>query len=121
VVAKRVGTTTSWFYSDHQGTILATEDANGVVRRQAFTAYGAPIAALTEDLGYSGQRHDKTGLIYLHARYYDPTVGRFISPDTHVPSDTPIGLNRYAYANNSPTMFVDPTGHDPMFADAFLA
>jgi RHS repeat-associated protein len=118
VVAKRVGTATSWFYTDHQGTVLAIEDVKGVVQRQAFTAYGAPIGRMTEDLGYSGQRHDKTGLIYLHARYYDPTIGRFISPDTVVPSEAPIGLNRYAYANNSPTLFVDPSGHEPQIANS---
>ncbi len=46
------------------------------------------------------------------ARYYDPVLGRFITPDTIVqaPYD-PQSLNRYAYCRNNPVKYVDPTGH----------
>ncbi len=36
-------------------------------------------------LNYTGQRLDATGLLYYHARYYDPSLARFISPDSIVP------------------------------------
>jgi RHS repeat-associated protein len=36
-------------------------------------------------LNYTGQRLDGTGLVYYHARSYDPVLGRFISADTIVP------------------------------------
>ncbi len=36
-------------------------------------------------LNYTGQRLDGTGLLYYHARYYDPGLARFISPDSIVP------------------------------------
>ncbi|WP_161668827.1 RHS repeat-associated core domain-containing protein [Kallotenue papyrolyticum] len=36
-------------------------------------------------LNYTGQRRDSTGLVYYHARYYDPVLGRFISADSVVP------------------------------------
>lgn len=53
-------------------------------------------------LGFSAQSY---------ARYYDPFLGRFISPDAIVqkPSD-PQTLNRYAYARNNPVILVDPSG-----------
>ena len=49
-------------------------------------------------------RHNAPGLYYLRARYYDPTIGRFLSQDP-VPS-----ANLYAYVGNNPTNRVDPTG-----------
>ena len=36
-------------------------------------------------LNYTGQRLDGTGLLYVHARYYDPALARWVSPDTRVP------------------------------------
>ena len=46
-------------------------------------------------------------------RYYDPEIGRFISPDTvdYLDPESTHGLNLYAYCNNNPVMYYDPTGH----------
>jgi RHS repeat-associated protein len=61
---------------------------------------------------FTGQRLDGTGLYYYGARYYDPTIGRLISPDTLVPSPAnPQSLNRYSYCLNNPLKYVDPSGH----------
>jgi hypothetical protein len=49
-------------------------------------------------------------LYFYKARFYDSTLGRFLSADTLTPGG-PEGLNRYAYANNSPINFNDPSGH----------
>ena len=51
------------------------------------------------------------GLYFYNARYYDPTIGRFISADTLIqaPFD-PQSLNRYSYVRNNPLRYVDPTG-----------
>jgi len=43
-------------------------------------------------------------------RGYDPALGRFAQADTIIPAGVQ-GLDRYAYANNSPLIYVDPTGH----------
>ena len=62
---------------------------------------------------YTGQEEDpETGLYYYNARYYDPSIGRFISADSIVgnPRD-PQDLNRYTYAGNNPLIYIDPTGH----------
>ena len=40
-------------------------------------------------LNYTGQRLDGTGLVYYHARYYDPSLARFVSPDSIVPGASP--------------------------------
>ncbi len=47
------------------------------------------------------------GLIYFNARYYDPTLGRFLSED---PSRK--GVNWYTYSENDPINRIDPSGLD---------
>jgi RHS repeat-associated protein len=69
---------------------------------------GSPYKAL-----YSHFKRKSCGsyfsLFYMQARYYDPVIGRFYSND-------PLGyrdlhsFNRYAYVNNNPYAYVDPTG-----------
>jgi RHS repeat-associated protein len=69
---------------------------------------------LGTDKLFTGQRLDETGLYYYNARYYDATIGRFISPDTIVPDfANPQTLNRYSYCISNPLKLVDPSGHDP--------
>ncbi len=61
---------------------------------------------------YTGKELDSTGLYYCEARYYDPQLGRFISPDTLVESlGNPQTLNRYSYVGNNPLRYTDPSGH----------
>ena len=62
---------------------------------------------------YRGYYFDKeTGLYYLQTRYYDPEVGRFISPDNtdYATVQTVNGLNLYAYCGNNPVMRTDSNG-----------
>ena len=57
-------------------------------------------------------KDDESGLLFFGARYYDPTVGRFITADTIVPYPSdPQSFNRYSYARNNPVNIIDPTGH----------
>ena len=63
---------------------------------------------------YRGYYWDKElGLYYLHSRYYDPAICRFISLDDvdYLTPDTLGGLNLYSYCNNNPIMYADPSGH----------
>ena len=98
-----------WYYimSDRGDTIQMYNDTTET--NYLYDAYGNQQTETTTDINpfrYCGEYYDaETGFIYLRARYYDPTIGRFISED-------PIrdGLNWYAYANNNPVMFVDPSG-----------
>jgi RHS repeat-associated protein len=75
-----------------------------------FQAEKAAAAA-----GFPGHfEDDETELTYMQARYYDPLLGRFLSPD-------PIGyqdqLNLYAYVANDPVNKTDPTGEFMCCAD----
>ena len=64
--------------------------------------------------GYCGEYYDpELDMIYLRNRYYSPGIGRFITED---PARD--GVNWYAYCNNNPVMFVDPSGEVAISAGA---
>jgi RHS repeat-associated protein len=78
-----------------------------------FITQGACLQSpdLPTDKLFTGQRLDGTGLYYYNARYYDPTIGRFISPDTVIQNPAnPQCLNRYTYCLNNPLKYNDPSG-----------
>ncbi|MGH9438867.1 MAG: RHS repeat-associated core domain-containing protein, partial [Terriglobia bacterium] len=68
--------------------------------------------ALTS-IGYTGhEMFWEAGLIHTHARLYDPSIGRWMSPDPTVPDGYDgQSLNRYSYVLNNPTTLVDPSGY----------
>ena len=114
--AMRIDGTVKYLFRDRLDTVIATWDpATDNVTRHGYHPYGTGrinTAASGTAHGYTGQRHDPTGLSYYHARYYDPYTGRFTGPDTIVPNPAnPQNLNRYAYVNGNPIRFNDPTGH----------
>jgi RHS repeat-associated protein len=73
--------------------------------RNTFTGQYSYVADDATDLGSSG-----FGLMFYNARWYDPSLGRMAQADTIVPGGMQ-GLDRYAYVNNSPLNYVDPSGH----------
>ena len=82
------------------------------------TNTSGPITA-TSARGYINEVFDpETGLQYLHARYYDPNLGRFLTADTWDPMLPGVDFNRYAYAGNDPINGSDPTGHASFFFPA---
>ena len=48
---------------------------------------------------------------YLHARYYDPGLGTFLSPDPMHPAEPGVGLHRYGYGFGDPLNGTDRLGH----------
>ena len=66
---------------------------------------------------YRGYYFDvETGWYYLNARYYDPNVGRFISPDCYVSTGQGLlGHNMFAYCNNNPVNMIDNSGYWPQW------
>ena len=97
-------------------SLLSTKKAE-----YAYDAYGN-CAVLIDEGGlaslnpfrYRGYYFDsETGLYYLNARYYDPRIGRFLSPDglTYLDPSAAVGMNLYAYCQCDPVNKVDQTGH----------
>jgi len=91
-----------------------------VTKRYTYEPYGAPANGTYEQgPGYTGHVTDAlTGLSYMQQRYYDPTIGRFLSIDpVGVSPINGLNFNRYWYANNNPYRYTDPDGRN---AVAFL-
>jgi RHS repeat-associated protein len=89
VVAMRASASNAvtYLHGDHLGSVsLATNSSGAIVSKQDFDPWGAVRAgSMGTTLNYTGQRLDGTGLLYYHARYYNPLLSRFISADTIVP------------------------------------
>ena len=113
---------------NHQVTIsTAPLDLAGLGLAEAFstsvtltsgtesrTVYVAPdprrasASTVGNRLGFKGLAHDpETGLVYMRHRYFDPELGRFLSPDPMGYADSP---SLYQYAGNNPVNFSDPMG-----------
>jgi RHS repeat-associated protein len=111
--------TVTYIYTDPQGTPLAEADATGTITaRFDYAPYGmastaSGMAGAPNGPGYTGHVNDSdTGLVYMQARYYDPS-GRFLSPDPVEPTPGNLfSFNRYAYASNNPIINMDPDGRD---------
>ncbi|MFE7808736.1 RHS repeat-associated core domain-containing protein [Streptomyces sp. NPDC057430] len=109
--------TVHWLLGDTQGSAhLAVNADTGAVSRQRYLPFGAhrgtPDAlGSTTDRGFLGKTEDDSiGLVHLGARFYDPTIGRFLSPDPVNRPYEPHGLNAYTYSANNPATFSDPNG-----------
>jgi len=80
---------------------------------KAERAYGKVLAqqeAIAQPFKYAGQvgiMDEGNDLYYMRARYYDASIGRFISED---PVGFADGPNLYAYVGGNPIMAVDPSG-----------
>jgi RHS repeat-associated protein len=123
-VARQVGTTKYWVHTDLLRSVQLETDAQGnEVLRRSYRPYGeilserrgagpspspTPTATTSESRGFAGERTDETGLTYLHARYYDAQLARFVTADP----TTSDGTNRYMYALNNPVLFKDTSGFD---------
>ncbi len=106
---------------DLQGNIVCLVDhqRRKIVERYRYSAFGeeeikngkgklVSDSAAGNPWRYQGKRIDKeTGLIYFGKRYYDPEVGRWISPD---PAGNLDGPNLYIFARNNPLIYVDYFG-----------
>lgn len=108
-----------YLLTDHLGSIdvVLDEDAN-IVERRDFLPYGSErlsesVSEATEtDHKFTGKElDDETGLHYYGARYYDSEIGRFVSVDPwEGRTYDPQSLNKYAYVQNNPVKYVDPSG-----------
>ena len=107
-------------HSNHLGTatLELSEDAE-VITYEEYHPYGtssyraanAAIDVSPKRYRYTGkERDEETGLYYHEARYYGCWLARWTAAD---PIGLQGGINRFAYANNNPLIFCDPSGTTP--------
>ena len=105
-----------YLHTDLIGTpVVATGETGATVWTKKYSAYGAESGgsgSATSSLGFTSGLFDAdAGLVYLHNRNYDPTVGRFMSVDPAGFTEANVqSFNRYAYAVNNPYRFRDKDG-----------
>ena len=99
---------------------LVSKTGSTVAKYYEYDAFGNeinPDASDTNPYRYCGEYYDfESRTIYLRARYYSPTHGRFTQVDT-----ARDGLNWYAYCYNNPVAFVDPSGEIAVAAVSIFA
>ena len=104
-----------WLYGDHLGSTSVTADRHGnELSCTKYYAWGTTWSSTGDtqtDYAYTGQMK-VDDIYYYNARWYDPEIGRFMQADTLVPGHQGTqGFDRYAYVNNNPLMYTDPSGH----------
>jgi RHS repeat-associated protein len=121
--------TVEYLLSDHLGsTSLVTDSAGALVSEARYKPWGevrytkdnAPLPTLYT---YTGQRSYVSdaatglgssgfGLMFYNARFFDPHIGHFTSPDTLITDDfNTLDYDRYQYARSNPLKYNDPSGH----------
>jgi RHS repeat-associated protein len=111
-----LGSAATYPLADALGSVrnLATPTAS-VPSSTSYDVFGAVRSQSGQQsiFGFTGQQTDSTGLSFLRARYYDPSLGRFISPDSEQPNAPgTLGFNLYSYAVANPTSATDPSGSE---------
>ncbi len=103
---------------DHLGSTSLVTSASGLVVSQTqYKAWGEVrynSGTNPTNYTYTGQYSYTAdfGLMFYNARWYDSSLGRFAQADTIVPAGVQ-GYDRYAYVNNNPIRYKDPSGHRP--------
>ncbi len=104
------------YNTDGLGSVRALSDSTGTVFQAYQTdEFGVPTltqGSSTQPFGYTGEQSDpERGLLYLRARMYDPTMGRFIQRDPLTKSGPGVlGWNRFTYVGDNPVSRRDPPG-----------
>ena len=125
VVTKRSNSTTDTFYlhKDQQGSTTAITNAAGTtVQQLMYDPWGKQFLVNNSILTYSSPAQSKgyTGhemvndfeVIHMGGRTYNPTLGRFMQADPFIQQPGNLqSYNRYAYVQNNPMSYTDPSGY----------
>jgi len=109
---------TYYCFNDRLGSVVMRVTPSGVTEFYEYDGFGYPVnLSLAESEAderlylFKGKQYDlQTDLYYYRARYYDPNLGRFLSPD---PIASIYENNLYTYVYNNPVNLVDPFGLNP--------
>ena len=105
-----------WFLEDALRSVRQVVDGVGnVLLSRTYGPYGQTLSesgTASSRYGYTGEQWDThTGLVFLRARYYDPSTGQFLSKDPWVGSRSqPQSLHKYVYVASNPVNEIDPSG-----------
>ncbi|MCI5730133.1 MAG: hypothetical protein MR304_01115, partial [Eubacterium sp.] len=114
---KGENTKKQYYVTDPHGNVVQLTDESGkVIKTYEYDSFGNEVNPDSKDdnpFRYCGEYYDKeTEEIYLRARYYQPTVGRFLTRDTYTgESDEPESLHLYTYCENDGVNAWDSSGH----------
>lgn len=113
---------TEYYVYDYRGSTVAMVDATinaAVTHKYQYDDFGK-VLQIQEPLndsnpfryiGKYGVIYEDSTLQYMRARYYDPSIGRFLSED-------PVwSTNLYPYVHNNPLKNIDPQGTDNLLAE----
>jgi len=105
--------TTHYYVCDYRGSTVAITDATttaNITHKYQYDDFGTLIQFQEADVnlfrfvGKYGVMYEDSTLYFMRARYYDPSIGRFLSED-------PVwSTNLYSYVNNTPIVYIDPKG-----------
>ncbi|MGR8008505.1 RHS repeat-associated core domain-containing protein [Streptomyces hypolithicus] len=99
-----------YYLTDALGSVVALADEAGTkVNTYAYSPRGVQHTTTNEQVPqpyrFAGGYQDPTGLYHYAARYYDPNIGRFTTPDPSGQEQNP-----YLYAEGDPVNRIDPQG-----------
>ncbi len=114
-LAERGGGTNEYHLGDALGSVRQLTNTSGeVTLTRRYDPYGKASqsgGSSQTEYGFTGEAADASGLIYLRARYYAPTDGRFLSRDTWEGDvNHPLSMNRWLYVEGNPVNYRDPFG-----------
>ena len=107
----------TYYTQNAHGDVVNLTDKDGkVTKSYRYDAFGVEKNIDENDANafrYCGEYYDKeTATVYLRARNYNPSTGRFISRDSYAGRRSdPLSLNLYTYCRNNPISYADPSGH----------
>jgi RHS repeat-associated protein len=109
--------TVKYLLGDHLGSTSITATGSGTLDSEIrYYPWGTErwgSGVTFTNFKFTGQRYEAgLGLYFYGARWYDGLLGRFIQADTLIPIQQGVqAWDRFAYVNNNPVKYTDPSGH----------
>ena len=122
---KGENTEKTYYVTDMHGNVVQLLDESGnVTKTYEYDSFGNEVKPEKKDENpyrYCGEYYDKeTEEVYLRARYYEPSVGRFITRDTYTgESNEPLSLHLYTYCANDGVNAWDPVSGEMLLFSHF--